>query len=256
MKLGFFYQTANSPCAVEMNLRQIRKHYPQSPVALWEDLNDTSAYTAYKFNVDYKRVYRLPNERGGYNRSRPMEDVSGGLQYLNRLFISCLTTFKDVEWIMHFEDDVWLNGRINKMPDNDWAGGFAGQWSDALIEHLEEKGIKTGRDTLHGACGGVVFKKQLFIDAYLKIQEIEWIQAAERDPHISQYSDVYISYLLNHNKGIWNEWEQWEQGGYEDFKVYSKPVIHNIKYWYNHPLEDLDKINSREEIKFFLEKHK
>ena len=33
-KLGFFYQSAKNPCAVEMNLRQIKKYYPESQCRL------------------------------------------------------------------------------------------------------------------------------------------------------------------------------------------------------------------------------
>lgn len=253
--LGFFYQSAKSPCAVEMNIGQMRKYYPNSPIALWEDLGEDSKYVAKRWNVDYRRLYRLPGGKQEYYKSRPTNGVAEGLQYLNRIFISCLTTLKDVEWIMHYEDDVWLNGIITEFPKSGWGGGFAGQWSDELLSHLQEKGIKTGRPTLHGACGGVVFKRQLFIDAYLNIQNIDWQLAADLDPMISDYSDVYISYLLSHNGGYWEEWNQWEQGGYEDYKFYKKPVIHNIKMWYYHPLENLNIVNSQDKVKFFLQHH-
>ena len=45
------------------------------------------------------------------------------------------------------------------------------------------------------------------------------------------------------------------QGGYEDYIVYEKPIIHNIKYWYNKKIEDLDEVNQQDAVKFFLEKH-
>ena len=38
-KLGFFYKSAKNPCAVEMNLRQIKKYYPESTVTVWEDIS-------------------------------------------------------------------------------------------------------------------------------------------------------------------------------------------------------------------------
>jgi hypothetical protein len=51
----------------------------------------------------------------------------------------------------------------------------------------------------------------------------------------------------------WSKWDEWEQGGYEDFKVHTKPLIHNIKYWYHVKLEELENKNAEQNVKFFIE---
>ncbi len=126
-------------------------------------------------------------------------------------------------------------------------------WDHPLMDYLEKTLNIKGLDRYHSACGGVVISRQAFINAYLKVQDIDWVEISKMDKYVSRYSDAIISYLLLFNKCKWSSWDQWSQGGYKDFVAYEKPIIHNIKYWYRHNIEDLDKINSQDNVKFFLE---
>ena len=253
-KIGFFYQTANNPSCVEMNLKQIRKYYPNSPIIVWEDISNECKEICNKYNVTYKKVYRLPSDTI-WHRSQPITEITGGLQYLNRLYISCMTALKDADWIVHYEDDVWCTGPVTKLPDTEWGGCFGGSWTLELLEYMKETLGKEEKDCLHGACGGTLISKEAIINSYLKTADINWIEVVEKDRYVGSYSDAAMSYMLLNAGYKWSSWEQWEQGGYEDFKIYTKPFLHNIKYWYGIPLEDLEKTNSEEKVKFFIEKN-
>lgn len=253
-KIGFFYQSANNPCCVEMNFRQIRKYFPESPVILWEDISQECESICQRYEYTYKRVYRL-SEDLHYHQSQPVTELTGGLRYLNRIYVSLMTVLKDVDWFIHMEDDVWIKGVINKLPSTPWGGCLGGLWEQKLIDHFNlDLNMEVG-DCFHGACGGTIISRDAFIQSYLKIQDIDWYKISFYDQYLSRYSDAIISYFLLFNKIKWSDWDEWSQGGYEDFKIYDKPIVHNIKYWYGKSLSELETINNKENVKFFLEKN-
>lgn len=251
-KIGFFYQTSNNPCAVEMNLRQLKKYYPNSPIVIWEDISNTCKDICQNHNVPYKKVYRL-SEDTEFHRSQPVTEITGGLRYLNRIYVSCMNELKDAEWIIHYEDDVWIKDTIKELPKTEWSGCYGVLWDDLMMNHLESDLNVKGDDRYHGACGGTIFSRKSFIDAYLKIQDIDWVSISKLDKYVGKYSDAIMSYLLLVNKTKWSSWGEWSQGGYEDFIIYEKPIVHNIKYWYQYNLSQLDEVNNKENVKYFLD---
>ena len=250
-KVGFFYQTSKNYGAVEMNLNQLRKFYPNSPIAVWEDITEECKDVCAQYNVTYNRVHRLPTD-DSWHRSQPITEINGGLHYLNRLYTSCMTDLKEADWIMHYEDDVWCSGHINKFPTNEWGGTIRTAWHEELNQYLRDvMGIEG--DLFHGACGGALISREAIVKSYLKLQKVNWVEILKRDERVSWYSDYLISFMLINAGYKWTWWENWEQGGYEDFKVYTQPFIHNIKYWYGVDSAQLDDINSQENVKFFIE---
>lgn len=230
-KLGFFYQSAKNPCAVEMNLRQIKKYYHESPVIVWEDISSEYEDICKKHNVPYRKMHRLP-QHADYMQSLPVIEISGALHFLNRIYVSLLTELKDVDWFMHMEDDVWLHGVIKKFPDTEWGGP---------------------RDS---PCGGAIISRKAFIDSYLKIQDINWLEECANDSPNCRYTDNVISFIMRKNNMSPTPLpSEWGQGGYDDYVVYKTPIIHNIKYWYNKKIEDLDEVNQQDAVKFFLKNH-
>ncbi len=252
-KIGFFYQTARNPCAVEMNLTQLKKFYPTSPIVVWEDITDLCSDICHRHHVPYFKVKRLPSDITWHN-SQPITEITGGLHYLHRLYISCMTTLKDADWIMHYEDDVWCSGHINKLPNNEWGGTIRTGWEEELNQYVRDE-MKIEGSLFHGACGGALISRDAIIKSYLKLQEIDWVEILKRDKRIAMYSDYLISFMLINGGYKWSWWDNWEQGGYHDFMIYKQPFIHNIKYWYFHDLKELKNINSADNVKFFIEKN-
>jgi hypothetical protein len=227
-KIGFFYQTAKNPCAVEMNLRQIKKYYPNSPVVVWEDITNDCEEMCKNHGVFYKKVYRLPQDLE-YHQSQPITELSGGLYFLHRIYISLLMEMKDVEWFIHMEDDVWIQGPVKKIFEYGWSGSGG---------------------------GGTIISRKAFIESYLKLQEINWPEVCNYNNSTCRYTDRLLSFIMNFNNIPWVGQDfEWCQGGYEDYIIYKLPIIHNIKYWYRHSISELETINTREEVKFFLEHH-
>lgn len=250
-KIGFFYQTAKNPCALEMNLRQLKKYYPNSPMIVWEDVSDLCSDICKKHKVEYRKAYRFPNNTQ-WTISQPVTEIAGGYNYLHRFYTSCLTTLKDADWIMHYEDDVWCAGKIINIPTTEWGGPLVmGNWIHELQSYLiNEVGIKTSLS--HGACGATLIGRKAFINSYLRLQEINWTKVLEIEPRIQEFSDALISFMLVNGGYECKSWEDCDNAG-EDYKVYTKPFIHKIKHWYNHDISELENINSQPVIKHFIE---
>lgn len=264
MKIGFFYQAGhmdNNILSTFTALKQLRKIYPEAPIAFYEDESDNLKEIALKFGCSYTKI---PTEENVFNKRMPVVDLKTGLQWLERIHDSCLTTLKDVEWIMHFEDDVWLQKRIEKYPILDFAGTIGHGYQEELYDYLKKRfnitddsrGFNSPLGQLrgYGMCGGSIFKRDVFLDAYSKIKEIDWDYLSSLDPRICRYTDAILGFVLNHagyRYEVWSEWAQYNEGLTTD-----RPVLHNVKYFYNYKnIKDLEEVVQKEDVRNFLKQY-
>lgn len=264
MKLGFFYQAGhmdNNILSTFTALKQLRKIYPNSPVSFYEDESDNLKKIATQFNCDYTKI---PAEENVFHKRMPVVDLKTGLQWLKRIYDSCQSTLKDVEWVMHFEDDVWLSKEITKYPELDFGGTIGHGYQEELYEYLknrfnitdESRGYNSplGQLRAYGMCGGSVFKREVFLDAYTKIDEIDWESLLKLDSRICRYSDAILAFILNHSGYRYEVWSEWAQ--YNEGVLTECPVLHNVKYYYNYKsIEELDAVNQNENVKNFLSRY-
>lgn len=249
-KIGFFWQSANNPCAVKMNLNQIQKVYPTSPVAFWEDLH-TPEYDniCYEYKIEKRNVYRIGDDNN-LNRIGASKNLVSTINFLNRIYISLMTTLKNTEWFFIMEDDVWVVNEIVELDSKlEWIGGLGREWPEEVINNGTPKGVWC-------AAGGTLIKREAFLDAYMKVQDIDWnLENELLNRALSYYTDVAISMLLAKNGVTWRPHSYWQH--WIDFDSSAKAsgfsnIIHNVKYWYNHPLDKLTLVNSSEEVSKFL----
>jgi hypothetical protein len=264
MKLGFFYQSGhmdNNILSTYTALKQLRKIYPNNPVSFYEDESNNLKEIALQFNCDYKKI---PESENVLHKRMPVVDLKTGLQWLQRIYDSCQTTLKDVEWIMHFEDDVWLQKPIENYPILDFAGTIGHGYQEELYEYLKKRfnvidesrsyNSPLGQLRAYGMCGGSIFKRESFLNSYSKINEIDWDYLTTLDFRICKYTDAILGFILNHaghRYEVWSEWAQYNVG-----LITECPVLHNVKYFYNYKnIEDLGTVIEKEEVKKFLKQY-
>ena len=117
MNIGVFYQSGHKLVACYKAIEQLRKIYPNIPIALFEDGSELLGPVAKKFNCDYKWI-----QQQGINHpssGRVFVDRYGLYLWLTRIYEACITTLKNVEWVIHYEDDVWCKCEITKPPKFD-----------------------------------------------------------------------------------------------------------------------------------------
>jgi hypothetical protein len=262
MKIGAFYQSGYKLVACYKALEQLRKIYPDIPVALYEDGSDLLEPVAKKFNCDYKKT-----DVTGQNlrhSGRPVVGIESNLAWLKRIYDACTTTLKDVDWVIHYEDDVWCKMEITIPPKFDIAGANGPLYTPELYQYLKDKFNVTDDTRNHwsqlgslqsyGGCGGTIFNREAFIDVYNRLGEIEWEKIKELDSRPIEWSDASLSFVFQHagyTSGIWDDWAQYDsknQGNWFDKTGWSIPMeeqrnvafIHLYKHFYNYEPGDIE----------------
>ncbi len=262
MRIGVFYQSGYKLVACYMALQQLRKFYPTIPIAFYEDGSDVLKEVANEFNCDYKRT-----DLTGVNlqhSGRPVKDIKTNLAWLKRIYDSCNTTLKNVDWILHYEDDVWCKREIKCLPNFDLAGANGPLYTNELRNYLYNKFNETsqtrGHWSINGslesyqACGGTIFNREKFIIAYEKINEIDWDFIYKLDSRPCEWSDASLSFVMQHagfTCGRWCDWGQYDTknlGNWFDKTGWSVPMdaqedkafIHLYKHFYIYENNELE----------------
>lgn len=265
MKIGFFYQAGHindNKLATYTALKQLRKIYPDAPIAFFEDNSNNLKGIAKEFNCHYTKIAFDPAYS---DKMMLISDRKTGLSFLERVYHSCTTTLKDCEWIMIFEDDVWIQCEIKHFPTLDFGGNLGHRYKAPMYEYLKQRfnikddsrriGSPLGQLEAYGLCGGGVFKREAYLEAYSKLDEINWDYLETLDHRITMYGDAILSFTMLHAGFRYQPWDEFVQY-HEGIQYSPKPVIHAVKYFYNyHSIDDLKDIIQKEEVKNFLSQY-
>jgi len=224
INIGVFYQSGNNLQACYHALKQFRKIYPDAPVALYEDNSDILEPVAKKFNCSYDKT-KVKGMKG-----KPAFNLETTLAWLDRVYESCTTTLKDVDYVMHFEDDVWVKRKIKGTPPYDLSGIMGYGWGEDLYKYLNI--TPTG---VFG-CGGSIFNRLKFLEAYEKSKNIDWELidrlSGERKP--SEWTDSAITLVF--------AWAKLTFGGWRELSQYRNPDATSLadRQGWNEPMEILE----------------
>jgi hypothetical protein len=256
MRIGVFYQSGYKLVACYMALQQLRKIYPTIPVALYEDGSDILKPVADEFNCVYKKT-TVQGENHKHS-GRPVKDLNSNLAWLDRIYEACTTTLVEVDWILHYEDDVWCKREITREPKFDLAGANGPLYTNELSQYLfnrfgeskQTRGHWSPKGTLESyqGCGGTIFNRLKFIEAYEKLNEVDWNFIYSIDSRPCEWSDASLSFVMQHagfSCGRWADWAQYDtknEGRYFDKTGWSIPMseqedvafIHLYKHFYNY----------------------
>lgn len=262
MKIGAFYQSGYKLVACYMALQQLRKIYPEIPIALFEDGSDILKPVADEFNCDYKKT--SVQGQNLKHSGRPVKDLNSNLAWLNRIYDACTTTLKDVDWVLHYEDDVWCTREIKREPEFDLSGAngplYTPELANYLFNRFNESKLTRGHWSPKGTlesyqgCGGTIFNRLKFIEAYNKLNEIDWDHIYTLDSRPCEWSDASISFVMQHagfSCGRWSDWTQYDTKGlghWNDKTGWCVPMseqedaafVHLYKHFYNYNNDELE----------------
>ena len=262
MKIGAFYQSGHKLVACYKALEQLRKVYPNIPVALYEDGSTLLEPVAKKFNCEYTWI-----EQQGINNphsGRVFVKENGQLDLLKRIYDACTTTLKDVDWIIHYEDDVWCRFEITRPPKFDISGANGPLYTTELYEYLKNKfGViddsrhnwsLLGSLKSYGACGGTIFNREKFIEINNRLDEVTRDEIYKLDSRPIEWCDATLSFLFQffgYTSGFWEDWAQYDSkdiGNWWDKTGWSIPMeeqpnvafIHAYKHFYNYQPNEIE----------------
>ena len=223
MKLGLFYQSGNNLEACYYALNQFRTYYPNSPIALYEDNSDILIPVAKKFSCVYAKT-KVTGISG-----RPAFNLETTLAWLDRVYDACVTSLKNVDYVMHFEDDVWIKREIRGIPPYDLSGILGVGWSDSVYNYLNV------RPTGVFGCGGAIFNRLKFLEAYEKSKTIDWNFIYSLDSRPCEWTDSALTFIFAFSKLTFGSWAELTQ-----YKNSTVTTLVDRRGW-NEPIPELEK---------------
>lgn len=228
IKLGVFYQSGYRTEACYYALKQFRKYHPDSPIALWEDNTDNLKPVADKFNCVYNKT--TITGRNDCFSGRPAFNLKTTLAWADRVYQSCMTTLKDIDWVLHMEDDVWTNRTVKYEPEYQLSGISGLGHNEPLYEFLKKHNNveddsrrmwnKDGALGTVAGCGGSVFNKNSFIVAYKYLMAtIDWNELLEVDTKVTEWTDSFLSFIFQYGGFSVGCWKDASQFYVEDMSV-------------------------------------
>lgn len=217
-KLGLFYQTVFRYIAAYNALKQFRKFYPDGPVAMYEDNSFVMEPIAKLYKCTYSRTSL--NGFNDPNSGRPAFNLKTILGWYARVYEACTTVLSEVDYIMNFEDDVWFIRSIQKEPKYDLSGISGVGWNIELYDYLQ-----TDVRSIYG-CGGSVFNRLKFIQAYEQLEKIDWNKIAKYDTRPLEWTDSALTLLFLNAKMSVGTWEDAQQ-----YRHLNIPHMHNREGW-------------------------
>ena len=152
--LGIFFSCYKENEAVRFCIDNIRDHYPQAPIYLASD-------GGYDFSdlCDNNSNFTLYDDILGYVNNPESKEY-------DRLILCCrefLDRLKDAadycktDYILYYEPDILLRGKIKTDPNSDLSGSFANEIHPNVLS-LIEKYNPSNTNRNFGACGGSLIK--------------------------------------------------------------------------------------------------
>lgn len=256
IKLGLFYQSGHKITAPFYSLERFRKYYPTEPIVLYEDgASDVLKPVSDYFKCIYKKTTITGENYETYGK--PVYNLESALDWIERIYLECNTSLRDCDWIMLYEDDVWIENKIEGNPPYD----LTGIWSHYINDELK-KYINSNTNDNFGR-GGSIFNRQTFIDSYETWKNIDWekIVAIDRTP--VEWSDCTITFYFDYCQksiGGWdqlvhcfisrdfelNKRESWKTKPQEvDKHTEGAAVIHGYKGYYFPTEEEIEYVNTK-----------
>lgn len=241
LDLGVYYQSAYNNNACSFALSQLRHHYPNIPIVLFDDGTYSLSSTATRYNC----TYRCDTAIGIHtNKVRSnIGSISSFKIFMDRLYYSCINELSNSEYIMLYEDDVLCLRTTDVVPMYDIAGSACYIYSGLLQFYLQNKlgftntqfrtrHFKHPDGTLHGSTirGGGIFNRKKFLRCYEYINDIDWQETSKLDINIVKYANIALCFLFQINgfsAGLWQEISE-----YKGDATYNSAFLHGYKKYY------------------------
>lgn len=230
MNIGIFYQSCSyQKRACDYALSQLRKFYAECPVHLVEDGEKGLKEIADKYCCSYVPMspIGLKTSLGG----QQIHNHVGASEFLRRIYVACLTTLNNNDWVMLYEDDVLCLGRNKTIPKLDLGGVHGGYaWSPQLMTYFFERGLTEGYETYH-AVGGCVFNREQYINCYEStLNLIDWHLIGFLDRRLTTRCNAAINFMFQYAGIPTGGWDDLQHGGEEIHDNIS--FFHGFKQYY------------------------
>jgi hypothetical protein len=204
-KFAVHFQVWKNDEATEFAIKTFREHFPKESIRLISDNGNDYTNFIKKYNLDFDFSDKNIFPKGRF------ESIEGCYEWLRRINDTCLKY--NTEWILLFEDDVFTKNSNITFPEEDSAGLICWPWHNGLYNLLSSRNNRN-KNVGYGMCGGSIFKRQVFINAYNKINEFDLKYLSQLDSRITLASDCLINCFLQYFGATYSLWDKLEDMTY------------------------------------------
>lgn len=202
-------------------LKSFRQYYPDVPITLVSDGGDDFIEIKDRFNLTYKYSDKNILPKG------KMCGIDGVKEYFKRIYEHCNSV--NTDWVVILEEDVITLRPIKYFPTTECAGPRLNCYSPDLTNFLIKKyGYKQYG---YGMCGGSIFKRKAFIQAFNKILDVE--ECTKYDERLFGWSDVPLTLLFHLSGYDYSIWNEISEKTHPTLPIVRDSAFdHAYKYWY------------------------
>lgn len=224
--ISAYLQVYSNQKAVFECLKSFKTFYKNTPITLVSDNGDDFSEISNFFKTQYVHADKNILPKG------KMSGIDGVDEYLKRIYNHCLNN--KTEWVVLLEEDVRTIRHIRSFPNTECAGPRLNPYSVALTNHLKElHGIK---EYGYGMCGGSIFKRKSFIDAYENNNNIK--NYLKYDERLAGWGDIPLTLIFHINGYNYSIWEEVSEILHPSMPLIKDSAFdHAYKYWYNKLLD-------------------
>ena len=221
-KFAVHYQTWKNEKATEFVIQKFREFFPNEQLRLVSDNALDYSHFIPKYNIDF--------EFSNTNIGSRLKNINTCYLWLERVFNTCI--LYDTEWIVIFEDDVLTQNNNITFPTEDSGGMICWPWQNDLTQLLKSRNNKNQMFG-YGMCGGSIFRRESFINAYCRIHEFDLKYIGSLDKRVIGYSDTLIGCFLQYFGYSYQIWESTDDMTYPN-RIPSETAcfIHGYKELY------------------------
>jgi len=221
-KFAVHYQTWKNKKATEFTIQKFREFFPNEQLRLISDNGSDYSHFIPKYNIDF--------EFSNIGTGSRLKNIDACYVWLERVFNTCI--LYDTEWIVIFEDDVLTQNNNITFPTEDSGGMICWPWENNLTQLLKSRNNKNQMFG-YGMCGGSIFRRESFINAYCRIHEFDLKYIGSLDNRVTGYCDTLIGCFLQYFGYSYQIWESTDDMTYPD-RIPSETAcfIHGYKELY------------------------
>lgn len=221
-KFAVHYQTWKNEKATEFTIQKFREYFPNEQMRLISDNGLDYSHFIPKYNIDF--------EFSNISTGSRLKNIDACYEWLERVFNTCI--LYDTEWIVIFEDDVLTQNSNISFPKEDSGGMICWPWKNELTQLLKTRNNKNEMFG-YGMCGGSIFRRESFINAYSRIHEFDLNYIGRLDNRVTGYCDTLIGCFLQYFGYSYQIWEGTDDMSYPDRIVSDTACfIHGYKELY------------------------
>lgn len=221
-KFAVHYQTWTNEKATDFVISKFREHFPNERLRLISDNALDYSHFIPKYDIDFTF--------SNINTGSRFKNIDACYMWLSRVFDTCI--LYDTEWIVIFEDDVITQNNNITFPMEDSGGMICWPWQNDLTQVLKMRNNKNQMFG-YGMCGGSIFRRESFINAYCRIHEFDLNYIGRLDNRVTGYGDTLIGCFLQYFGYSYQIWEGTDDMTYPD-RIPSETAcfIHGYKELY------------------------